>query len=79
MHTKIQKWGNSLGVRIPKAFADEACVSEGAVVDVSVIDGNIVLQPLPQRYALEDLLAEVNADNIHAEVDAGDPVGKEIW
>ena len=79
MHAKIQKWGNSLGVRIPKAFAEEARVAEGAIVDVKVVDGKIVLHPVARQYSLEDLLAGISEDNMHAEVDTSSPVGKEIW
>ena len=79
MHAKIQKWGNSLGIRIPKAYAYEARVSAGAIVDVRVIDGNIVLQPVSQQYDLEDLLANISDDNIHAEIDTGSPIGNEAW
>ena len=80
MRTKVRKWGNSLGVRIPKAFAEEAAVGEGSTVDVSVADGRIVVTPLaPRRYTLEKLLLDVTRENRHAEVDTGTPRGREAW
>jgi antitoxin MazE len=80
MQTKIQKWGNSLGLRIPKSFAAEAQMEEGSTVDLSVADGELVVRPLrPRKYVLRDLLRAVSAKNLHGEVDIGEPVGREAW
>ena len=80
MQTKIQKWGNSLGLRIPRAFAEEAGVEAGSEVDLSIQDGDLVVKPARRsRYLLKDLLRKVTARNLHAEVDTGDPVGREVW
>ena len=78
MRTKVVKWGNSLGLRIPKAFAEEILVSEGAEVDLSLEDGHLVIRVVPgASFNLEDLLADITDDNLHGEVDTGDPVGGE--
>jgi len=80
METTVQKWGNSLAVRIPKAFAEEAGVLEGSAVDISVAHGQIVVRRLRQReVTLDDLLAAVTAENIQAEMDTGPSVGREAW
>jgi antitoxin MazE len=80
MRTKVRKWGNSLGVRIPKAFAEEAAVREGSAVDVSVAEGRIVVTPVAaRRYTLETLLAGVTTENRHAAVATGRPRGREVW
>ena len=80
MVTKVLKWGNSLGLRIPRAFAAEAEVEAGSSVDMSVQDGRLVIRPLrKRRYALHDLLKAINHHNMHGEVATGDPVGREIW
>lgn len=80
MQTKIQKWGNSLGLRIPKSFAAEVKVEAGSTVDLSVIDGELVVKPIRRRkYELRDLLKAINSRNIHREVETGDPVGREAW
>ena len=80
MQTRIQKWGNSLGLRIPRSFAQEAGVSAGSQVDLSVRDGDLVVKPERRRtYRLGDLLRRVTADNLHGEVDTGRPVGREVW
>ena len=80
MQTKIQKWGNSLAVRIPKAFVKEAHVAYGTPVDLSVDDGKIVIDPhVEPEYRLEDLLKGVTRQNRHAEVETGDAVGQESW
>ncbi len=81
MQAKIQKWGNSLAVRIPKAFIEEAHVAYGTPVDLSVIDGKIVIEPChaEPKERLEDLLKGVTERNIHAEVETGKAVGREVW
>ncbi len=80
MITKIQKWGNSLGLRIPKSFAEEAEVEPGTEVDLKVVDGGLVVRPLRRRrYRLSSLLRKINAKNLHDEVATGDPVGREAW
>ena len=80
MKTKIQKWGNSLALRIPKAFASEAKIRQSTVVDVSLVDGKLVVKPFSApRYTLEQLVQGIRKDNLHAEVDWGQPTGKEVW
>ena len=80
MEARIQKWGNSLAVRIPKAFVKETMVAYGTKVDMSVDKGKIIIDPqIDSDYTLDDLLKGVTRDNIHAEVDSNGPVGREIW
>jgi antitoxin MazE len=77
--TRVQKWGNSLGLRIPKSFAAEAKVGEGSPVELSVENGALVVRPVQRRYSLDELLARVTRRNVHGEVDSGAPVGREVW
>ena len=80
MQTKIQKWGNSLGLRIPKSFAHQAGVEAGSEVDLAIEDGELIVRPSRKpRYELKRLLRQVTKSNIHRELDTGDPVGREIW
>ncbi len=80
MQTKIQKWGNSLGLRIPRAFAEEAQVDAGSPVDRSVENGRLLVRPLrPRQYALSGLLKKVTPRNVYREVATGAPVGREAW
>ncbi len=80
METRIQKWGNSLGLRIPRSFAQEAGVGAGSAVDLSVQDGDLVIKPARRRtYQLKDLLRQVTTKNLHDEAETGRPVGREIW
>ena len=80
MRTTIQKWGNSLGLRIPRALAEEAGVVAGSEVDLSIRRGDLVVKPARRtKYRLNDLLRQMTSKNIHAEVDAGAPVGREAW
>jgi antitoxin MazE len=80
VQTKIQKWGNSLGLRIPRSFAAEAQVEEGAIVDLSVDNGQLLVRPLRARkYSLNALLRRVSRRNLHGEVSTGKTVGREHW
>jgi antitoxin MazE len=80
MKTRILKWGNSLALRIPKPFAEEARLAEDSTVDVSVRNGKLVVVPLPEpEYTLEDLVARITPENRHTETDTGRPVGNEVW
>ena len=80
MRVQVQKWGNSLALRIPKPVAEEARIKQGTVVVLSLAKGKLVASPVPEdRYTLKKLLAGVSAENLHAEVDFGPAVGREVW
>jgi len=80
MQTKVQKWENSLALRIPRSFAAEAQVEEGSTVDVSVENGSLRVRPVrARRYVLRELLRKVTPRNLHAEVESGGRVGREAW
>lgn len=80
MLTKVQKWGNSMALRIPKAFADEMQITTETAVELTIEDGKLVINPVQKpEYTLEDLLALITPENIHNEVDWGAPVGQEVW
>ncbi len=79
MVTRVQRWGNSLALRIPRAFAAQAKVAEGTAVDIAIEHDRLVVKPVPHRYRLRDLLKGIDRRNLHAEVPTGRAVGKEIW
>jgi len=80
MRGRIQKWGNSLGLRIPKSFAEEAGVRAGSAVDISVDDGRLTVRAVRAKaYRLEELLSKVKRGNLHGEIPTGDAVGREVW
>ncbi len=82
MLTKIQKWGNSQGLRIAKHLLADAHINIGDEVDVELKDGNIVISSLHKirgHYKLKDLVAQIPADYTVIEVDWGGSVGKEDW
>ena len=80
MRVRVQKWGNSLALRIPRADAAETSLDPGAEVDLTLEDGRLVVTPLTAApYRLEDLLAGVTPENIHREVDTGSSLGAEAW
>jgi antitoxin MazE len=80
MKTRIQKWGNSLAVRIPKALAEGAHLEQDSLVELTLENGRLTLHPIPPpAFTLEELLAQVTEENLHGEVDMGPAVGKEVW
>ena len=82
MLAKIQKWGNSQGLRLTKSLLDDAHIDVGDEVDISVKDGNIIVSPAKRirgRHNLKDLVACIPENYETSEVDWGEPVGKEAW
>ena len=80
MLTKVQKWGNSLALRIPKAFAVDAQLENDSLVEISLVKGKIIVTPVPAPgWTLDELLAGITKANLHTEVDTGFAVGNEIW
>ena len=80
MKTKIQKWGNSLAIRIPKSFALDINLKQDELVDLSVDENKILITPMGgEKYSLEELLKGVSENNLHGEIDTGSPIVKEIW
>ena len=78
MLTKVQKWGNSLALRIPKAFALDAQLENDSFVEITIVEGQIIITlVVAPSWTLEQLLAGINKDNIHHEIDTGFAVGNE--
>jgi antitoxin MazE len=80
MKAGIQKWGNSLALRIPSAYAAETHLGQGSLVEISVVDSKLVVAPISDKEVeLERRLARLTDANRHEEVDFGPAVGKEVW
>ncbi len=79
MRTTIRKWGHSLALRIPKAFALETRLAEGMTVDLTIQDRKLIVSPATKEYDLEHLLEGVTALNLHGETETGEPTGRETW
>jgi len=80
VNTKVQRWGNSLAVRIPKSFAEEVGLMDGSAVEMRLVDGGLLVEPAWARPpSLEELLDGVTESNLHAEVDTGPAQGSEAW
>jgi antitoxin MazE len=78
MTVRVQKWGNSLGVRIPKSVARQSSISEGTELEVFASNGRVILRPqkLP---SFKELIAAMKPGNRPEIVDWGKPIGKEAW
>jgi len=80
MKARVQKWGNSLALRIPRPFAEESHLHEDSAVELSVRNGKLVVAPLAElALSLEELVKRITARNRHHEVETGGPVGNEVW
>ncbi len=77
MVVEIKKWGNSLGVRIPKIIAKDLNITEGTLVNIEDINGKIVISP--EKNTLQNILNQINAENVHSEIDFGKREGQENW
>lgn len=79
MQTKVKKWGNSLGLRIPRVYADELKFHDGNVVNIGIVRDNLIVKPIKFGYNLQELLSKITSKNIHEAIDTGAEIGKEIW
>ena len=79
MEIKIQKWGNSLAIRIPKSYIKDINLEQGSVIDILKEKDRIIIKPKKKKEKLHELLNKINIENIHTEIDTGDRSGNEIW
>lgn len=80
MKARIQKWGNSLALRIPKPFAEEARLAEDSTVDLTVRNGKLVVVAVEEpQETLDALVAQITPENRHGETYTGKSLGNEIW
>lgn len=79
MQTQIGKWGNSLAVRIPGAYAKDLGLKEGMELQLTLVNGSLILRPPKATYALDELVARITPENLHEETDWGEAVGREAW
>lgn len=77
MQTVVQKWGNSLGIRIPAMYVREFDLKNGSPVEILEADGQLVIKP--RQETLEQALARITDDNRHESVATGQSIGKETW
>jgi antitoxin MazE len=75
----VNKWGNSLGVRIPQPIANKVGFTVGMEVTIEVVDNTVVISPVKRKYQLDELLLGVTPELIGGEYDWGEPVGGEVW
>jgi antitoxin MazE len=78
MEAVIRKWGNSLGIRIPNLIVRELSLQDGSSVEIRDKGNEIIIKPR-QKNKLSEMLNEITEQNIHKEIETGNPVGKEIW
>ena len=80
MKTAVQRWGNSLALRIPSSFAAETHISEGSQVELTLKSGSLVVKPVVRKqHSLADLLKRITPSNRHEAVGTGRAVGQEAW
>lgn len=81
MQATIQKWGNSQGIRIPKAFLEALGMMENDVVELNRVDENIVITKVKEKkeITLDDIFKDFDEGYKAEEFDWGSPVGKEVW
>jgi antitoxin MazE len=83
MHVEFLKWGNSLALRVPKAFAESIGASEGKQAEMTIKDGSLVVKVSKakrrRRYVLKELIDAITEENRHPEIGWAPPVGNEVW
>ncbi|MEA1912179.1 MAG: AbrB/MazE/SpoVT family DNA-binding domain-containing protein [Spirochaetota bacterium] len=78
MEAKIQKWGNSLGIRIPINVIRGLSLRNGSIVDIVEEPDRLIIHP-KKNPTLDDLLDAINEENLHSEIDFGKTEGNEVW
>ena len=82
MLSKVQKWGNSQGIRIPKNILENSHIKIGEEVEITIQDGKIIVEATNRvhgRYKIKDLVGNMPVDYEVAEENWGDPTGREVW
>ena len=79
MRIRVQRWGRSLAVRIPKPFADRLRLLPSSEVEVSLEKGGLRISPARPQWGLGALLAGISKRNLHHEVESGPVPGREVW
>jgi len=81
MQVTIQKWGNSQGIRIPKAFLEALGMRENDIVELNRVDDNIVITKVKEKkeLTLDDIFKDYDGKSVAEEFNWGSPVGKEVW
>ncbi|EEV19090.1 AbrB/MazE/SpoVT family DNA-binding domain-containing protein [Treponema vincentii] len=77
MQAVVQKWGNSLGLRIPSLWAKDNNIKNGSKIEIIAEKGKMII--LPQKKSLEDFMNLVTDKNLHSEINTFEAVGKEEW
>jgi antitoxin MazE len=78
MEATVQKWGNSLGIRIPNLIVREFSLKNGSIVNINDNGNEIIIKPV-KKSRLSEMLDKINDQNLHQEIETTGPVGKEIW
>jgi antitoxin MazE len=82
MVTKVQKWGNGQGLRLTKRVLEDARISVGDAVDITVRDGAIIVAPVRRKrgaVSLQELVSHIPKNYKAEEMAWGEPVGREAW
>jgi antitoxin MazE len=80
MNATVRTWGNSLALRIPKSVAHDTHLGSGSVVNLTVQEGKVIVEPVRKaKYTLDELLSGISKKNLHSSVDTGPAVGREAW
>jgi antitoxin MazE len=78
MVTSVKKWGNSLGIRLPKSIAEDIVINDGSKLNIIVKNGKIELTKVESELNLDDLIAGITEQNLHNEIDSGVSIGNEL-
>ena len=80
MNTKVQKWGNSLGIRLPLSITKSLNIKANTSIQIKIEGDKILIQPIKNiEFDLKELISHINESNHHDEQEWGNPIGNEIW
>ena len=80
MSITLHRWGNSVGLRVPKPMLEQLGLGEGSQVDIKLESGRLIMEPVRHpRMTMAELLEGFTPDDQPGEVDCGRPAGREVW
>lgn len=80
MQTRLQKWGNSDGIRIPSSILKSLNIKTNDILNIEQEEEKIVISiPKKKKISLEERFKNYNGDNLAKDFSWDDPMGREIW
>ena len=81
IHSSVKRWGNSPAVRIPATLMQALNLNIDDEVKIALVDGKLIIEPVRKEpvFTLAELVNDITPENLHENIDWGEPKDKEVW